>query len=191
MAKRRVNKIDKIPRTKPLSKSSVNTLIIILLIIVLGIIIVKAIMNKDVLFSACPGYIDTDSKTAGYDGDGVPGIKYDTNCKPIQGDNCPTIYNPNQNNKYCNPLYGKTITDQDGDYIPTTSTYSTALALYITDIEPYVYTDIKTKPVRVQTTSTGTSTDKLLTLTQLYTLSQQGTSTSPSPSPSSTSSPAP
>lgn len=164
------------------------TIILVIVAVITTLFILNIIDNGKVLFGACLGNIATD-----YDNDGKSAIKYDSYCKAsLGGDNCPTVYNPDQNNKYCNPFYGQTLLandDSDKDFIPNTPKYSNALGFYISDIAPNVFTDIKTRAIRVQTSSTGTPTDRVLASTELYKLAQQGSYSSPSPSPTSTSSP--
>lgn len=182
MAKKRVRKW-KENKGENILKSPWILGVVIVLLVMAGIVLYNF---KDLLLSPCAGYIATD-----YDNDGVPAVYFDSYCKVTKKDNCQTIYNPDQNNKYCNPFYGGTLLDSDDsdkDFIPNTPQYSSALGVYISDITPNVFTDIKTRAVRVQTSSTGTPTDRVLTSTELYKLAQQGSYSSPSPSPTSTTS---
>jgi len=176
-------------KNKGILRSNWILVIILILFVMAGIVFYK---RGDVLYapsSSCSGFISTD-----YDSDGINTIKYDSYCKMTPGDNCPTIYNPTQNNKYCNPFYGQVLTDDpDKDFIPTALKYSSALGFYVGEVsgQGSVFTNIKARAVSVRIGLTGTPTSRVLTSTEISKLASQGTTPSPSPSPTGSVSPSP
>lgn len=72
------------------------TIILVIAAVLITLFILNIIDNSKVLFGPCVGYIDTDSKSQGWDGDGVPAIYFDSNCKATKKDNCPKHYNSDQ-----------------------------------------------------------------------------------------------
>ena len=157
--------------------------IVILIVIVVGIVL----SLKGVMYGPAPcalaAYVSTDRDNDGF--------------KDVCGDTCVSIYNPDQNNKYCNPFYGQTLTkdqDNDNDKIPNTLTYSSALGFYVGEVagQEAIFTDPKTREVNTRVGTTGAVIKRKFTPTDLNNLAtKQGTSSSPSPSPSSSSSPSP
>ena len=195
MAKKRI-KIDKIEKRRNIEnmtgvKKNIFTrswvfLAVVLVVIVLAVIIVPNLNKVQLSPPTCAltKYISTD-----YDKDGYHAA---CNSNGAGNDNCPTIYNPDQNNKYCNPFYGKTLTDDiDKDFIPQSPTYSSILGFYISDVRTNVWDNIKGKPVRIQTSLTGTFVERILTSAEIAKLAKQGTSPTPSPSPTGSASPSP
>ncbi len=137
---------------------------LILIMIVLALMIVPNLNRVQLSTPTCElaQYISSD-----YDNDGIPAI---CNSNGDGNDNCPMIYNPQQNNKYCNPFYGQVLNDDlDNDFIPNNLKYSSALGFYIGEIsgQEKVYTDIKTNPVMVRINLTETPISRVLSSAEI------------------------
>ena len=195
-------KKNSVKKEKNVSNSQKNfwkVLSILIISVIVLIAITLALKNifyspAEVMFSpSCPNSALTSYYSADTDKDGL---------KDICPDNCVTIYNPNQKDydqdavgDKCDPFRKTKLTalqDPDKDGIPTAVTYSSDLGLYIGENlgSENIFTDLKTREVKVQISSTVSPVYRKLTYTELSKLTELS-SPSPSPTSSPSSSPSP